>query len=288
MNKEKLLVSFSGGETSGYMLFWIAKNWKDKFDIKVVFANTGEENEETLIFAEKCAEHFDVEIIWVEAVFHKKYGKGTTHRIVDFKTATRSSRLFKEMCEVYGIPNQAFPHCNRELKLAPIKSYLKSIGWSDYYTAIGIRSDEVDRINKSHKKNKLLYPLISQKPITKPHVNFFWNLQPFRLNLKGYEGNCKVCWKKSDIKLWTIAKENVSKFDGFIEIENKYSSHIPLHRSDTAKKVSFYRRNRTALEIIEESKKSLKTAIDDSKNINYQSNLLDDESCDIFSECYNN
>lgn len=51
-NREgKLLVSFSAGETSGYMAYLLKQEYKD--EIVFVFANVGEENEETLIFADK-------------------------------------------------------------------------------------------------------------------------------------------------------------------------------------------------------------------------------------------
>ena len=283
--KNKLVISFSGGETSGYMLWWCLKFWRDKFEIIVLFANTGEENEETLVFVQKCAELFNIEIVWLEAIFHKEYMKGTTHKIVDFKTATRNSSLFEEMIKVYGIPNQAYPHCNRELKLAPIKSYLRSIGWKKYYTAIGIRSDEIDRVNINHKELMLLYPFISEKNITKAHVNFWWSQQPFRLDLKGYQGNCKTCWKKSDLKLWTIAKESPEKFNSFGSLENKYSRFIPESREDKGKTITFFRKNRSAKQILKESETRLEKAIDDSLNINFQSSLLDDESCDIYAEC---
>ena len=49
----------------------------------VVFANTGEENEETLKFVRDCAIKFKVDVIWVEANVNMESGKGTTHKIVN-------------------------------------------------------------------------------------------------------------------------------------------------------------------------------------------------------------
>lgn len=286
--KEKLLVSFSGGETSGYMLQWIKKHWSEKYDIKYVFANTGEENEETLLFTKKCQEYFDIDLIWVEAVFHKEKGKGTTHRVVDFQSAERSNKLFMEMAAVYGIPNQMFPHCNRELKLAPIKSYLRSIGWKKYQTAIGIRNDEIDRVNSNKEKYRLLYPLVTNQPMTKPKINFWWSQQPFRLNLKGYQGNCKTCWKKGDNKLYQIAKENRDFFNSFKEVEDTYANFIPDGRSFTNEKITFFRRGRSVDQILKEAENFNGVVRDDSAEMNYQTSILDydeSESCDIYSMC---
>ena len=53
MEKKKLLVSFSGGETSAYMAQWLWNNKQDEFDMLFVFANTGLENEETLQFVKE-------------------------------------------------------------------------------------------------------------------------------------------------------------------------------------------------------------------------------------------
>jgi len=283
---DKLLISFSGGETSAYLLWWCLKNWQYKYEILIIFANTGEENEETLIFIEKCSKLFNCNVIWVEAVFHKEHMKGTTHKIVDFSSACRNNNLFEEMIKVYGIPNQAYPHCNRELKLAPIKSYLRSVGWKDYYTALGIRNDEIDRVSIKRKENKLLYPLVTNQPMSKPKINFWWNQQPFRLNLKGYQGNCKTCWKKSEKKLYQIAKEDIEKFNSFKILEEKYSRFVPESREDHGENIYFFRKNKSTKDIIKESKKFFGKISDDSININFQTSLLDDsESCDIYTEC---
>lgn len=51
------VVSFSGGRTSGYMLWHIldAHGGALPDDVKVVFCNTGKERPETLDFVERCA-----------------------------------------------------------------------------------------------------------------------------------------------------------------------------------------------------------------------------------------
>lgn len=294
--KDKLLVSFSGGETSAYMLWWILKNWSNKYEIKVVFANTGQENEETLLFVKKCSEYFNVEVIWVEAVVNPEHKKGTTHKVVNFETAERNGKIFESMISKYGIPNPATPHCNRELKMSPIKSYLRSIGWKQYYSAIGIRVDEFDRMNPKSKEKKLLYPLISNKPMTKAKINYWWSQQPFRLELKGYQGNCKTCWKKSDAKLFTLINEDITQFDFFENMEIKYSNFVPESRiklmiekgESIPERTYFFRKNRTVQDLVNEALNFKRIITDDSQIFETQIDLFDlleEESCDIHVSC---
>ena len=99
------------------------------------------------------------------------------------------------------------------------------------------------------------------KPMTKPKVNFWWSQQPFRLMLKGYEGNCKTCWKKGDKKLYQIAKENPVAFDFTLRMEDLYGMYVPATRLALMAKrgevpslpTTFYRGNRSSLDIIRES-----------------------------------
>jgi hypothetical protein len=294
--KDRLLVSFSGGETSAYMLWWILKNWSTKYEIKVVFANTGQENEETLLFVQKCSDYFNIEVVWVEAVVNPENRKGTTHKVVNFETASRNGEPFEAVIAKYGIPNPATPHCNREMKLNAINSYMKSIGWKKYYSAIGIRVDEFDRMNAKRKERRLLYPLISEKPMSKAKINQWWNSQPFRLELKGYQGNCKTCWKKSDAKLYTLINENKSQFDFFEQMENKYGSFIPDSRIKLMKergeeiptKTNFFRKNRSVADLVKEAENFKRIITDDSQILDNQIDLFDlleEESCDIYAEC---
>lgn len=285
--KEKLLISFSGGETSGYMTQYLWSKYKDEMDIRIVFANTGEENEETLEFVHKCSEYFNLPIIWVEASVHHGIRKGTGFKIVDFASASRNGEPFEEVIKKYGIPNQMYPHCTRELKLAPIHAYMKSIGWSGYKTAIGIRLDEIDRMSEKKSKWNLYYPLISEMPMTKPKINFWWSQQPFRLKLKGYEGNCKACWKKSKNKLYRIAKDTPEKFGNMLRWEELYGNYIPAGRlKDTEEEnlamlpFTFFRGNVSSRDILEKSKDWDGEVFDDHLRLDEGN-----ESCEVFTEC---
>jgi 3'-phosphoadenosine 5'-phosphosulfate sulfotransferase (PAPS reductase)/FAD synthetase len=237
---KNLFISFSGGETSALMTRLLLTKWRDKYaDVRVVFANTGQENEATLEFVRDCDAAFGFNTVWLEAV--PQQGKiGTKHRVVNFDTASRNGEPFEAVIDKYGIPNQKFPQCTRELKLRPMQSYLRSIGWlaRSYDTAIGIRADEAGRRNNAAIESNIIYPLLDWLPTTKPQVNSFWVAQPFRLNLAGYQGNCKTCWKKSFRKLMTLMDEDATQFDFFERMERDKSligpefikSHVPEYK----------------------------------------------------------
>ena len=239
-------------------------------DMVVVFANTGEENEQTLDFVNKCDNHFGWNVVWVEAVVNPENRKGTKHKIVTYETASRDGKPFRDVIQKYGIPNITTPHCSRELKGAAIKSYARSIGWKhkDYKTAIGIRADEMDRIDENYEYKNLYYPLVSFGT-TKKYVNRFWREMPFRLELKGYEGNCKVCWKKSLRKHLQIAKENPQAFDNFRKWEKEFENFTPQSRIDKQKSkppFRFFRKKLTVDDIFILSKQPFNAPADDSVN----------------------
>src|SRR6185437_11063399 len=199
----KLLVSFSGGRTSAYMAHRLMNEFAG--ELRFVFANTGCEDERTLIFVDRCAKEWGIEIVWIEALVHHGERVSCTHRIVDFATASRHGEPFEQMILKYGIPNKNFPHCTRELKQRPIQSYMRAIGWDEEFTAIGIRSDEPGRINPKREELRLVYPLAHWFPTNKRSINEWWDDQPFKLGLMEHEGNCVWCWKKSLTKLIRIA-----------------------------------------------------------------------------------
>ena len=62
------LISFSGGPTSGYLLWRVLQAHGGTLpdDVVVAFANTGEESEITLEFVRDCGDRWDVPIVWLE------------------------------------------------------------------------------------------------------------------------------------------------------------------------------------------------------------------------------
>lgn len=265
MAKQKLLVSVSGGETSGF-LAWKIKNsteFQEKYEIRYGFANTGREREETLEFLDECAKAWDLPIEWLEADVQREHGVGVRAKLVSFETASRNGEPFEAMIQKYGIPNTGFPHCSRILKRQAIRSFFKA--WGSYTTAIGIRADEFDRQSDTAKKDKITYPLINVWPTQKTDVNRFWSEQPFRLRLKGYQGNCVDCWKKSFRKLATIAKETPEVFDWTRSMELKYQHYRPQTQPNRRLPARFFRGSKTVDDIFDIAHSSAFTPAEDDK-----------------------
>lgn len=282
--KETLFVSFSGGRTSAYMCWWLLKNKADKYNLIFVFANTGQEHEKTLDFVDRCDKEMGLNLVWVEAVINPIKNKGTTHRVVDYKTACRDRRLFEEMILVYGIPNTDFPHCNRELKLQPIKSYKASLGFSrEHKMAIGIRADEADRMSfPAIERGELTYPLVSWAHTTKEEVRHWWASKYYDLEVDEHEGNCKTCWKKSDRKLFTLAKHNPEWFDAFNDLEEKYST-LEIEGQSVTDRV-FFRKYRSTKDIIASSKQPFVEFVDHMPELQLTMGF-DVDDLDIESDC---
>lgn len=243
--KKRMLISFSGGRTSGFMLKWLLDNKQDEYEMKVVFSNTGKEHEATLDFVKNCQDNFGVEVVWIEAQHKNEAGnkfseKGWSvkHKIVDYETASRNGEPFEEMISVLGIPCSSAPFCSDQLKRKAIESYMKSIGWKDYYTAIGIRVDEIDRVSASYRKRNLVYPLISMRPTTNTEVLNWWAGQSFDLEVPSTQGNCDNCWKKGFKTLAYNAKHYPETFDWWDQMVKKYKD---VRSVNNTSEISFYR-----------------------------------------------
>jgi hypothetical protein len=254
LKTNNLLVSFSGGETSAYMINYIKKNLS--YDrIEYVFANTGLEHEKTLEFVQKVADYHQIKVHWIESVIYPGR-KSAGYKLVDFESASRKGEPFEAMIQKYGIPNRDFPHCTRVLKGDSMRSFTRDyLRWKNNHFAIGIRADEWDRASTNAKKLRLIYPLIDS--VTKPMINQYWDKMPFRLEIPGYIGNCVGCWKKSDRKLIQVGIEEPNGFDFFREMERKYENFIPpSQKKGRSIPIRFYRHHRIADDFINAPKSS--------------------------------
>jgi hypothetical protein len=252
--KIPMLISFSGGRTSGYMDKWVIDNCSDKYDFTFVYANTGLEHEETLKFIDNCDKYFNLNLIWIEAVFNQEGRGGNSYKVVSFETAARNGEPFKEAVRKYGLPNKNAPTCTRDLKIIPIEQLMKDK--NIFYRAIGIRNDEFSRVTKEIKKknptwtlqqiidykyNELgfYYPLILDRPTTKDEIRYWWSKMPFNLEITEEYGNCITCWKKSDRKLLTIAKNTPKYFEFAVNLEKDFGGFVPETQNRDYRNVMF-------------------------------------------------
>ena len=218
---QPLLISFSAGRTSAFMCKFLIEHpaYKDREKL-FLFANTGKELEETLIFADRCDKEFGLNLVWLEAKVNPEKGNGTDYRVVDFETASRKGEPFEAVIQKYGLPSKLYRHCTRELKEVPIHKYARQILGKDYQTAIGIRADEPHRLKQ---KPGYVYPL-SEMNIDEKFIRNWWDKQPFDLGIKDYEGNCDLCFLKSKRKKLTLLSERPDVADWWDKMEEKYGS----------------------------------------------------------------
>lgn len=260
--KKKLLISFSGGKTSAYMLWWLWNIWdkRHEYEIIVVFANTGKETSETLAFVHKCSWKWNIPVVWIEATHKDENGKTYSKKgwkvkckIVDYFSASRKGEPFEEMISVLGIPSTNAPFCSKQLKKSAIESYCKAIGWKDYYKAIGLRTDEKKRMDAKFIKNKVLYPFILLNPQTKKSVNAWWDANDFNLENDIDLGNCDNCWKKDLPRLARNARNYPETFDWWKKMTDLYG-HLNPRNTDLKPPFNFYRGNLSVGDIFEISK----------------------------------
>jgi hypothetical protein len=238
MKEQIIISSFSGGKTSAYMTYLLKQEYGDS--LRVVFMNTGLEHEKTLEFVNKCDKAWNLKIDWIEAVVNHKDKISTKHRYVTYDSANRDNSIAKEIVYKYGLFGVGYLHCTREFKLRPFSSWKKENKLTEFNTAIGIRADEMDRVNENYEKLKLTYPLLD-KNITKSDVDEFWKLQSFELGLPERYGNCKMCWKKSEKKIILNANDNPEWLDEIKDLEK-----ITDKGAD-----KMFRKNRSAQDILD-------------------------------------
>jgi 3'-phosphoadenosine 5'-phosphosulfate sulfotransferase (PAPS reductase)/FAD synthetase len=195
------LISFSGGRTSAFMLWNIIQAHGGTLpeDVRVCFANTGKEREETLRFVHECGVRWGVRIHWIEWHPRKPWFEE-----VGFNSASRNGEPFDRLIRTKGkrVPNGQQRSCTEHLKVKALFAFAASIGWPEttYTEVLGLRRDEPMRLLKMAGKNvengrKCVAPLDKAR-VTKADVMAFWKAQDFDLGLEPWEGNCDLCFLK--------------------------------------------------------------------------------------------
>lgn len=225
-------IGVSGGRTSGLMLRKIidAHGGTLPADVHPLFENTGKEDTRTLDFLHEVEERWSVPLVWLE--WCREYGQpedAPWFRVVDYQSASRKGEPFDMMLDYYAryrrevkglppiLPNFSNNMCTAYLKIKVAEKYMRSLGYDHWDSIAGVRYDEPRRYHRmmaANEKNssraEYFTPLYLDG-ITKEHVAAFWAEQPFDLGIDSDLGNCDLCWKKSEDKLYRAIIEDPSR-----------------------------------------------------------------------------
>jgi 3'-phosphoadenosine 5'-phosphosulfate sulfotransferase (PAPS reductase)/FAD synthetase len=222
------LVSFSGGRTSGYMLKHIldAHGGTLPDDVHVTFANTGKEREETLRFVHECGSRWNVPIRWLEQDNRKAKEFSERFLEVGYNSASRDGEPFERLITRKSyLPNSVMRFCTTELKIEPMKFFMKSQGYKKWTNVVGLRADERHRVNRGISANaKGRDPWVSVFPlndagVSNRMVRDWWDAQDFDLGLLPFEGNCDGCFLKARPKLIEVERTKPGTLKWWADME---------------------------------------------------------------------
>jgi 3'-phosphoadenosine 5'-phosphosulfate sulfotransferase (PAPS reductase)/FAD synthetase len=222
-------ISFSRGRTSAYMLHRVLEaNGGLPSESIVCFENTGKEREETLEFVRDCSVNWRVPITWLE------YTGDALFAVTDFDSASRNGDPFEAVIAQRGgtLPNRVQRYCSSELKTRTMHRYLRSIGWTEWDSMLGIRADEPRRVAKfranpsPETKAEEVYMPLADIGICAQHVGEFWRGHPFDLALpnnggKTMHGNCDLCFLKPMVQVLSLISEDQDSATWWADKENK-------------------------------------------------------------------
>lgn len=238
-------LSFSGGSTSGYMLWRTLQANTPEVLAKwlvVCFANTGLEHEATLQFVRECERRWGIRIVWVE---YRNDENG--YAVVDFDTASRNGEPFAAIIDKRKyLPNPVTRFCTVELKIRAMHKYLRSMGWHEnddgWDQFIGIRADEPRRVGKirargtstESSKETMCMPL-ADAGVGVTEVDSFWEAQQFKLMLPRHkgrtlEGNCRLCFLKPAAQVLSIVRKDPTSAVWWAAQEKKVGDYVNANK----------------------------------------------------------
>ena len=214
------VVSFSGGRSSGYLLAKIIQAHGGQLPdhVHVVFANTGKEHIATLEFVR------EVESRWCRIVWVERSDNEEKFAVKDFESASRNGEPFEQLIRKKKfLPNPIMRFCTSDLKVVPIKNYMKYIGVVDYTTVLGLRSDEPRRVAKvtGDSSRDILCPMATAGA-TRSTIMDFWKQSVFDLKLPNGDqafGNCDLCFLKGRAPTDRVVRQNLKSIEWWAKME---------------------------------------------------------------------
>lgn len=198
-------------------------------DAIACFANTGKEDEATLAFVQECSDRWSVPITWLEYQLDDP-----RFRVVDFDTASRQGEPFEALVKRRKfLPNVISRFCTVELKVRTMHRYLKSIGWTEWESWLGIRADEPRRLARIAKndygRHEEKYAPLGVAGVSAKDVGDFWRAQPFDLGLPNINGvtmhgNCDLCYLKPASQVLSLIAEKPERAVWWAQMETKVQS----------------------------------------------------------------
>jgi 3'-phosphoadenosine 5'-phosphosulfate sulfotransferase (PAPS reductase)/FAD synthetase len=149
--------------------------------------------------------------------------------VVTFETASRNGEPFEAIIRRRNyLPNPVSRFCTVEMKVRAIHRYLKSIGWTEWDSMLGIRADEQRRLakigNQDYGKHEEKVAPLGRAGVTKEMVGEFWRNQTFDLELPNINGvtmhgNCDLCYLKGASQILSLIAEKPKRATWWIKME---------------------------------------------------------------------
>ena len=271
------VASFSGGRSSGYMVYLLMQLHPDT---DFIFMDTGAEHPKTYEFIKNIVNFWGIKLTCLRVVVNPELGQANSYRVIKLDELKQDLQPFRDVCYKYGTPYVHGAFCTRTMKLEPFTRYCNDkYGKGNYQTWLGIRADEPKRL-----KPKLGYNYLADiSDFDKQDVINWWKTQPFDLEIPEHLGNCVFCVKKGINKIALATRDEPEMASDFIDLINDPNIRVVERRQQDNK--IMYRGNNSLISIMamyqNYSREDILATIRGNKG--YSSGSCS-ESCEIFSD----
>jgi hypothetical protein len=177
----------------------------------------------------------------------------STYAVVNYATASRNKEPYTAMLraredyrqDVKGLvgvlpcPSQRL--CTGQLKMNTMRRLMEdtfgTAGPRGYNVALALRADEEERLYSAREREiecGVPYFPMADANITGDDVAAFWRTQPFRLGMKSYEGNCRLCFMKKAGAIDRLIRQCPECADWWIDWERRAGDRFRRDRDSYA------------------------------------------------------